>query len=71
MFSSSLPPVVCSSDHVLFTFVCLFAHSGVKHILCCVFVWVFHSLMSPMLPVSLDCPGLISSSVLSYVYLKA
>jgi hypothetical protein len=38
MFSSSLPPVVCSSDHVLFTFVCLFANSGVQHRLCCVFV---------------------------------
>jgi hypothetical protein len=38
MFGSSLPPVVCSRTHVLFTlFVFCFAHTGVKHILCCVF----------------------------------
>ena len=37
-------------------YLCLFAYSGVKHILCCVFVLV--------LPVSLDCPFLIAPSVL-------
>jgi hypothetical protein len=39
MFGSSLPPVVCRCAHVLFT-LCLFAHRGVQHILCCVFCLV-------------------------------
>jgi hypothetical protein len=38
---------------------CLFAHSGVQHILCCVFV-LFFFVHNPMLPVSLDCPFLIA-----------
>ena len=39
----------------------MFAHSGVQHILCCVFLrLVYH-----MLPVSLDCPFLIAHSVFS------
>jgi hypothetical protein len=38
---------------------------GVQHILCCVFL----RLVYPMLPVSLDCPFLIASSVFSNVYL--
>jgi hypothetical protein len=38
------------------SYLCLLAYSGVKHILCCVFVLV--------LPVSLDCPLLIAPSVL-------
>ena len=56
MFGSSLPPVVCRSDQVLCTLFVLFAHCGVKPILCCVFVlfvfivcalcyqflWIFH-----------------------------
>jgi len=45
-------------------YLCLFAHSGIKHILCCVFV--FHRLV---LPVSLDCPFMIARSVLSNAYL--
>ena len=40
-------------------YLCLFAHSGVKHILSCVFI----CLVYPMLPVSLDCPFLIADSV--------
>ena len=40
---------------------CLFAHSGVQHILCCVFVLFFFVL----LPFSLDCPFLIATSVFS------
>jgi hypothetical protein len=43
---------------------CLFAHRGVKHIVCCVFL----RLVYPMLPVSLDCPFLIVPSVFSNVY---
>jgi hypothetical protein len=55
-------------------YLCLFAHSGVLHILCCVFgffllcLW-FLPLVYPMLPVSLDCPFLIIPSVFSNVYL--
>ena len=43
---------------------CLFAYSGIQHILCCIFVWFFFV----MLPVSLDCPFLIASLVFSNVY---
>ena len=45
---------------------CLFAYSGVKHILCCVLL----RLVCPVLPVSLDCPFLIAPSEFSNVYLK-
>jgi hypothetical protein len=48
-------------------YLCLFVHSGVQHILCCVFA--FLRLVYSMLPVSLDCPFLISPSVFSNVYL--
>ena len=49
----SLPPVVRTRAHVLFN---LFVHSGVQHILSCVFALFFFVL----LPVSLDCPFLIA-----------
>ena len=52
-------------------YLCLFAHSGVQHILCCVFCVVFLRLVFLMLPVSLDCPFLISPSVMFNVYLTA
>jgi hypothetical protein len=46
-------------------YLCLFAYSGVQHILCCVaFRLVYH-----MLPVSLNCTFLIAPSVFSNVYL--
>jgi len=48
-------------------YLCFFAHSGVQHILRCVFV--FLRLVYPSLPVSLDCPFLIALSVYSNVYL--
>ena len=38
MFGSSLPPVVCRRNHVLFT---LFVHSGVQHILTIWVTWWF------------------------------
>ena len=42
-------------------YLCLFAHSGVQHILCCVFaLFVFVLCLVSMLPVSLDCPFLIA-----------
>ncbi len=34
------------------SYLCLFAYSGVQHILCCVFLRIVH----PMIPVSLDFP---------------
>jgi len=42
-------------------YLCLFAYSGVQHILCCVFVLFFFVLLS----VSMDCPFLIAPSVFS------
>jgi hypothetical protein len=36
--------MVCRRAHVLFTLLCLFAHNGVRHILCCVFVLFFFTL---------------------------
>jgi hypothetical protein len=42
---------------------CLFAHSGVQHILCCVFVLFFFAL----LPVFWDCPFFIAPSVNVYI----
>ena len=45
-------------------YLCLFVHSGVKHILRCIFLRLAHT----MLPVSLDCPFLIAPSVFSNVY---
>ena len=51
-------------------YLCLFAHSGVQYILCCVFVVFFClRLLYTMLPVSLDCQFLIAPSVFSHVYL--
>ena len=45
-------------------YLCLFVHSGVKHILRCIFLRLAHT----MLPVSLDCPFLIAPSVFSNFY---
>ena len=36
-----LPLVVCSRAHVLFTLFVFVTHSGIQHILCCVFVLIF------------------------------
>jgi hypothetical protein len=44
-------------------YLCLFAYSGIQHIVCCVFL----RLVYPMLPISLDCPFLIALSVLVIV----
>ena len=40
----------------LLPYLCLFAHSGVQHIVCCVFALFIIRLVYPVLPVSLDCP---------------
>jgi hypothetical protein len=67
MFGSSLPWVVCGRSHVFYLrYVCLLAHSGVQHILSCVFLRI----VNPMLPVFLDCAFLIAPSVFSNVYFK-
>ena len=59
-------------------FLCMFVHSDVQHFavvhlfyfLCCAFLFCLSSsfALSPMLPVSLDCPLLIAPSVFSNVY---
>jgi hypothetical protein len=48
---------------------CLFAYSGVYHILSCVFAFCFSSSCVPYVSVSLYCPFFISPSVFSNVYL--
>ena len=45
-------------------YLCLFTYGGIQHILCCVYLFLF-----VLLPVSLDCPFFISSSVFSNVFL--
>jgi len=47
-------------------YLCLFAHSGVQHILCCVFLRIVY----PMFTVSMDCSFLIAPSVFSHVYVQ-
>jgi hypothetical protein len=47
----------------------LFAHSGIQHILCCIFALYFFVLYA-MLPVSLDCPLCIAPSVFNNVYIS-
>ena len=66
MFGSSLPSIVCKRAHVVLCYLCLFAHSGVQHILCCILLRIVY----PTLSVSLDCPLLIAPSVFSNVYLQ-
>jgi hypothetical protein len=65
----SIPPVICRRAHVLVTLLCLFAQSGIQHILFCVFVLFVLNLylVYTMLPVSLDCSFLIVPSVFSNV----
>ena len=55
--------------HVGISYLCLFACSGVQHILCCVFVLIiFVSCVSAMSSVSLNCPFLIATLVFSSIY---
>jgi hypothetical protein len=49
-------------------YLCLFAYSGVQHILSCVFCFVCLRLMCPVLPVSPDCTVCITLSVLSRIF---
>jgi hypothetical protein len=66
----SLPPVVCSSAHVLFTlFVFAYVYWCPTHTVLC-FCFVFLRLVYPMLPFFLDWPFLIVFSVSSNLYLQ-
>jgi hypothetical protein len=47
-------------------YLCLFAYSGVLHILRCIFLRPVY----PMLPFSLDCPFFITPSVFSNMYVS-
>ena len=68
MFGSSLPPIVLGGLLSYLRCLCLFAHSGVQHILCC-FCFVF--LVYPMFPISLDCPFWLLLRCSSKVYLHS
>jgi hypothetical protein len=46
-------------------YLCLLAHSGVQHILCCVFICL--RLVFAMLPVSLNCPFIVPSVSLKFI----
>ena len=72
MFGSSLPLVTLRRAHVYlrYTSMCLFAQSGVQHILCSVWFGFSSSCVPVMLPVSLDCQILIAPSVFFNVYLS-
>jgi hypothetical protein len=53
-------------------YLCLFVHSGVQHILLCVFVFALFvfvlCLVYPMLLVTLDCSFVIAPLVFSSIY---
>jgi hypothetical protein len=65
MFGLSLPPVVCRRNNAYVTCVCILWCP--THLVLC-FCFVCLRLVYSMLPVSLDCPFLIGSSVFSNVY---
>ena len=48
-------------------YLCLFVYNGVQHMLCCVFVLVVFVFC--LLPVSLDCPFLITPSIFSLEFI--
>jgi hypothetical protein len=81
VFRSSLRPAVCRRAHVLFTLF-VFTHSGVQHILCCVFVClsslayinlVSHNGIQPQTIDTLHhhSPSLISSNTIDYSAISA
>ena len=53
-------------SYLRYFYFCLFAYSGVQ----CIFCFVFLCFVYPVLPVSLDCPFLITPSVFSNIYLS-
>jgi hypothetical protein len=66
MFGFSLPPFVVLRLMSYLSYLCLLTHSGVQHILYCVFL--SSSCVPAMLPVSLGCPFWIVPLVFSNVY---
>jgi hypothetical protein len=59
MLGSSSPSVVCRGLVFSLRYMCLFAHSGVQHILCCVYVlFVFVLLL-----ISLRCTIVLVQSL--------
>ena len=70
MFGSSLHQVVCRKDHVFFYVICVCVYSGVQHVLCWVFYFVFRHFVYPMLPVSLGWLFLIAPSIFSNICLE-
>ena len=72
MFGSSLPPVVGGHIPVSYLrYFCLFAHSGVQHILCCVFVLFFFVLCTLCYQFLWIVLFLIAHSIFSDVYFRA
>jgi len=67
MFGSSLLPVICRMDHVLFTLFVLALRIVVPNTSCVVFLFCF--CLSCMLPATLDFPFLNAPSVFSNVCL--
>ena len=71
MIGTFFSPVVCRMAHILFTlsvFVCV--EWCPTHIVLC-FSFACLLFVYPLLPVSLDCPFLITPSVFSSVYLQS
>jgi hypothetical protein len=60
--------ISCGSSFLVFYIVLICVCTVVSNKYCVVFCFVFLRLVCPMLPISLDCPFLIASSVLSKVY---
>ena len=65
MFDSPLSP---GGLMYYLRYLCLLAHSSFQRISCCVFSFVCLRIVYPMLPVSLNCPFLITPSVFANVY---
>jgi hypothetical protein len=61
MFGSSLPQIVCRRAHVFIYIICVCLRIVVSNAYCVVFL----RLVSPVLPVSLDCPFFVAPSVFS------
>ena len=66
----SLPSVVCRGHMCYLRYLCLLAHSGVQHILCCVFALFFFVLCTICCQFLWIVHFFITSSVFSNVYLQ-
>ena len=65
MFSLSFPPIIVRGLMSYLWYLCLFAYSGVQHILCCIFVLFSLSCVPYVFSFSglaiFDCPAVFSS----------